>query len=98
VIARAGPPRESDTGKTLARLGGERGADPLGAALELLLDTKLDVTTIERYSEEETVREIFQHPLALVGSDAIFCRQNPVSRTTRGRRAGGSGWERLVPG
>src|SRR5215472_4076468 len=72
VIARAGPPRESDTGKTLGRLGAERGADPLVAAMELLLDTKLDVTTIERYAEEETVREIFQHPLALVGSDAIF--------------------------
>jgi hypothetical protein len=26
------------------------------------------------------------------------CRQNPVSRTTRGRCAAGSGWERPVPG
>ena len=89
VIARAGPPRESDTGKTLARLGDERGADPLGAALELMLDTKLDVTTIERYAEEATVREIFQHPLALVGSDAIFStRPHPRLHGTAARVLG----------
>jgi N-acyl-D-amino-acid deacylase len=89
VIARAGPPREGDTGKTLARLGDERGADPLGAALELLLDTKLDVTTIEHYAEEETVREIFQHPLALVGSDAIFStRPHPRLHGTAARVLG----------
>ena len=89
MIARAGPPREGDTGKTLARLGDERGADPLGAALELLLDTKLDVTTIEHYAEEETVREIFQHPLALVGSDAIFStRPHPRLHGTAARVLG----------
>jgi N-acyl-D-amino-acid deacylase len=89
VIARAGPPREGDTGKTLARLGDERGTDPLGAALELLLDTRLDVTTIEHYAEEETVREIFQHPLALVGSDAIFStRPHPRLHGTAARVLG----------
>jgi N-acyl-D-amino-acid deacylase len=89
VIARAGPPREGDTGKTLARLGEERGAEPLGAALELLLDAKLDVTTIEHYAEEETVREVFRHPLALVGSDAIFStRPHPRLHGTAARVLG----------
>jgi N-acyl-D-amino-acid deacylase len=99
VIARAGPPRENDTGKTLARLGDERGADPLGAALELMLDTKLDVTTIERYAEEATVREIFQHPLALVGSDAIFStRPHPRLHGTAARVLGRYALrERLIP-
>src|SRR5207247_8086309 len=47
VIARAGPPRESDTGMTLARLGAGRGADPLGPALDLLLVPRIARTTIE---------------------------------------------------
>ena len=80
-------------------LGDERGADPLGAALGLLLDTRLDVTTIERYAEEATVREIFQHPLALVGSDAIFStRPHPRLHGTAARVLGRYALrERLIP-
>lgn len=72
VLAGVGPPRQADDGKTLAVLGKERGSDPLEAALDLLLETRLAATTIEHYASEETVRTIFRHPLALVGTDAVF--------------------------
>lgn len=71
-VAHAGPAREADVGKSLAAIAGERGCDPFVAALDLLLDTELDVAMIDHYASEATVREIFRHPLALVGSDGIF--------------------------
>jgi N-acyl-D-amino-acid deacylase len=72
VVAQAGPPRTADTGKTLAEIGGELGVDPLVAALDLLAETGAAVTSIDHYATEESVRQIFRHRLALVGSDAIF--------------------------
>jgi N-acyl-D-aspartate/D-glutamate deacylase len=40
--------------------------------MDLLGETRLDVTMIDHYATEETVRTIFRHPLYLVGSDGIF--------------------------
>ncbi len=71
-VAHAGSARADDVGKPLATIGEERGCDPLVAALDLLLDTELDVAMIDHYASEDTVRAIFRHPLALVGSDGIF--------------------------
>ena len=59
-------------GKTLAEIGEGRGCDPFVAAMDLLGETDLDVTMIDHYATEETVRTIFRHPLHLVGSDGIF--------------------------
>ncbi|MDQ2745148.1 MAG: D-aminoacylase [Chloroflexota bacterium] len=72
VIVQAPPPRESDIGKTLAQIAEERAEDSLDTALDLLLETGLDVAMIDHYATEETVRTIFRHPKALVGSDGIF--------------------------
>ena len=79
AIAAAPPPNEDAVGRTLAELARER--DPacvnksqaaLDAALDLLLESQLDVTMILHYAGEDAVREIARHPLQLVGSDGIF--------------------------
>src|SRR5918994_5086022 len=72
VVAHAVNKRSEDIGKTLAEIGEERGCDPFVAAMDLLGETNLDVTMIDHYATEETVRTIFRHPLHLVGSDGIF--------------------------
>lgn len=72
MIAHAGRARPEAIGRTLADIGDERRCDPIGAALDLLRDTGLDVTMVDHYASEDTVRAIFRHPLGLVGSDGIF--------------------------
>lgn len=88
-VAHAGAARADDIGKPLTTIGAERGCDPLVAALDLLLDTALDVAMIDHYASEETVRAIFRHPLALVGSDGIFgARPHPRLYGTAARVLG----------
>jgi N-acyl-D-amino-acid deacylase len=72
IISHAAPPRSDAIGKSLAQIAEERKIDPLEAALDLLCDTSLDVTMIDHYASEEVVRQIFRHPLHLIGSDGIF--------------------------
>jgi N-acyl-D-amino-acid deacylase len=72
VIAHAPQDLASVVGKTLADIGEERGSDPFVAAMDLLKEANLDVTMIDHYATEETVRTIARHPLQLVGSDGIF--------------------------
>jgi N-acyl-D-amino-acid deacylase len=89
TIAEAGPPRGDDTGKTLQQIAVERGVDPLVAALDLLAETNLAVAAIDTYATEESVRTIFRHPLALVGSDGIFsARPHPRLYGTTARVLG----------
>lgn len=89
VISEAAGARAGDAGKTLAAIGAERGCDPLEAALDLLVETGLDVTMINHYASEETVREISSHPLQLVGSDGIFSeRPHPRLYGTAARMLG----------
>ncbi|MFN8205478.1 MAG: hypothetical protein U0S48_23220 [Solirubrobacteraceae bacterium] len=71
VIAHAGAPREDAIGLRLSELGG----DPIEAAFDLLVDADLDVTMIDHYASEETVRALFRHPAGLVGSDGLFGEQ-----------------------
>jgi N-acyl-D-amino-acid deacylase len=72
VIANAAAPNEDAAGRTLAELAEERGRSPAETALELLVESELDVTMIVHYATEEAVRTIARHPLHLVGSDGIF--------------------------
>ncbi len=72
VIADVAAPRQDDLGRTLAEIAAERGTDPLSTALDLLVDTSLMVTTIEHFAQEAAIADLLAHPLALVGSDAIF--------------------------
>lgn len=71
-IAQAGGDRGDAVGRTLNAIAAERRTAPLEAALDLLLDTELEVTMIDHYATEETVRTIFRESGALVGSDGIF--------------------------
>lgn len=98
-VAHAGAARADDVGKPLATIGDERGCHPFVAALDLLLETELDVAMIDHYASEETVRAIFRHPLALVGSDGIFgTRPHPRLYGTAARVLGRYALrEHLVP-
>ena len=71
-IANAGPPNELALGLTLAEIAGERGCDPIVAALDLIRESNLDVTMVLHYASDEAVSRIAQHPLMLVGSDGVF--------------------------
>jgi N-acyl-D-amino-acid deacylase len=72
TIAHAAASCEQALGQSLADLGDRWGLCPLDAALHLLRKTELDVTMITQYASEDIVRRIYQHDLALVGSDGIF--------------------------
>jgi N-acyl-D-amino-acid deacylase len=67
--------------------------------MDLLGETNLDVTMIDHYATEETVRTIFRHPLHLVGSDGIFGdRPHPRLYGTAARVLGRYALkERLIP-
>ena len=99
VVTHASDQRAEDVGKTLAEIGEERGCDPFVAAMDLLGETDLDVTMIDHYATEETVRTIFRHPLQLVGSDGIFGdRPHPRLYGTAARVLGRYALkERLIP-
>lgn len=71
-IADAGPEAANTVGKTLSAIASERHSEPFEVVLDLLTETNLNVLMIDHYASEETVRTIFRHPAALVGSDAIF--------------------------
>ena len=71
-IANAGAPNEAAVGLTLAQLADERGDDPVTTALDLMLESALDVTMILHYASADAVHTIAKHRLQLVGSDGIF--------------------------
>jgi N-acyl-D-amino-acid deacylase len=99
VVTHAANQRAEDIGKTLAEIGEERGCDPFVATMDLLWETGLDVTMIDHYATEQTVRTIFRHPLHLVGSDGIFGdRPHPRLYGTAARVLGRYALkERLIP-
>ena len=71
-IANAGPPNEGVLGRTLVEIATERGCDPVVAALDLIRESRLDVTMVLHYASDAAVRRIAEHPLMLVGSDGVF--------------------------
>jgi N-acyl-D-amino-acid deacylase len=88
-IADAGEAAADTIGKALSAIATERGCDPYELVLDLLAATDLNVTMIDHYATEETVRTIFRHPAALVGSDAIFgAKPHPRLYGTAGRVLG----------
>src|ERR687898_237525 len=99
VVTHAADQGAEVLGKTLAEIGEERGCDPFVTAMDLLRETGLDVTMIDHYATEETVRTIFRHPLHLVGSDGIFGdRPHPRLYGTAARVLGGYALkERVIP-
>lgn len=72
VIANAAAPNAALAGRSLAEIAAERGVHHVSAALDLLLESRLDVTMIEHYADEPAVRKVAAHRLQLVGSDGIF--------------------------
>lgn len=67
-----GPPEA--VGRTLAAIAADRGVDPAQAAIDMLVECRLQTTMILEYADEATVRTIARHPRMLVGSDGIFAR------------------------
>ncbi len=71
-IANAGPPNEDTLGQTLVEIANGRSCDPVVAALDLIRESRLDVTMVLHYASDEAVSRIARHPLMLVGSDGVF--------------------------
>ena len=76
-------------GRTLDELRQERGADPIETALDLLLESHLDVTMVLHYAGEKAVREIAAHPCSSSARTASSARTR--TRVSGGRRRGSSG-------
>src|SRR5262249_59500861 len=57
-IANAAPPNEGTVGRTLAEIAEERESDALETALDLLVESELDVTMVLHYASDGAVREI----------------------------------------
>lgn len=72
VIANAAPPNAGLAGLNLVAIAETRGVDHVEAVLDVLLESRLDVTMIEHYASEAAVRKVAVHRLQLVGSDGIF--------------------------
>ena len=88
-IANAAPPNEGAIGRTLEELADERGCGATEAALDLMLESALDVTMVLHYASDAAVREIARHRLQLVGSDGIFgARPHPRLYATAPRFLG----------
>ena len=88
-IANAAPPNEGAIGRTLEELADERGSRATEAALDLMLESALDVTMVLHYASDAAVREIARHRLQLVGSDGIFgARPHPRLYATAPRFLG----------
>jgi N-acyl-D-amino-acid deacylase len=68
-----GPP--DAVGRTLAAIAQDRGVDPAQAAIDLLVECRLQAAIVLEYADEDTVRSIARHPLMLVGSDGIFAER-----------------------
>ena len=72
VLANAAAPNGALVGRSLAWIAAERGVHHVDAVLDLLLESRLDVTMIEHYASEAAVRKVAAHRLQLVGSDGIY--------------------------
>ena len=59
-------------GRSVAEIAADRNVEPTQAVIDLLVETELSASMLVHYAEEATVTAITQHPLMLVGTDAIF--------------------------
>ncbi|HSB05096.1 MAG TPA: D-aminoacylase [Thermodesulfobacteriota bacterium] len=66
------PGNQTFVGKNLESIAREKGVDPARAALELLIDEKLQVVAIYHSIAEKDVERAMIHPLQTVGSDGIL--------------------------
>ena len=89
-IANAAPPNEGGRRPDAAASSRTSAAcDAAEAALDLMLESALDVTMVLHYASDDAVREIARHRLQLVGSDGIFgARPHPRLYATAPRFLG----------
>ncbi|MHC3004995.1 N-acyl-D-amino-acid deacylase family protein [Gordonia metallireducens] len=89
LIVQASGDRAEEIGKTVAQIADEQHCSPEDAVFDILVDTNLDAAMIDHYATEEVVTSIFGHPLAMVGSDAVFApRPHPRLYGTSARVLG----------
>jgi N-acyl-D-amino-acid deacylase len=72
VVANGSGAVAEHVGSKLAEIAEARRADPFEVVMDLLQEARMDVTMVDHYAAEETVRAIFRHPRGLIGSDGIF--------------------------
>lgn len=68
-------------GKSIQQVADERGADPVDALCDVLLEERARPTIVVTMMDEPDVQEILRHPLVMIGSDAIITRGKPHPRT-----------------
>jgi N-acyl-D-amino-acid deacylase len=75
-------------GLTIAQIAERRGADPEDVVIDLLVEERADASMVGFAMDENGVRRIISHPLAMIGSDAaaaapygLLGRGHPHPRT-----------------
>jgi N-acyl-D-aspartate/D-glutamate deacylase len=68
-------------GKSIRQIADERDADPVDALCDVLVEERGRPTIVVTMMDEPDVRQILQHPLVMIGSDAIITRGKPHPRT-----------------
>lgn len=75
---------ESDAallGQSIQEVADARGVDPVDALCDVLVAERARPTIVVTMMDEPDVRQILQHPLVMIGSDAIVTRGKPHPRT-----------------
>jgi N-acyl-D-aspartate/D-glutamate deacylase len=68
-------------GRSIQQVADERGADPVDALCDVLLEEHARPTIVVTMMDEPDVQEMLKHPLVMIGSDAIITRGKPHPRT-----------------
>ncbi|MDP8921556.1 MAG: D-aminoacylase [Chloroflexota bacterium] len=72
---------QSYLGKSIQLIAEERGSDPADALCDVLVEERGRPTIVVTMMDEPDVRQILEHRLVMIGSDAIITRGKPHPRT-----------------
>jgi N-acyl-D-amino-acid deacylase len=68
-------------GRTLGALIDDRGADPVDALCDLMLDENLRPNEVTPGPHTDGIRRFLRHPIGMVGTDSTFVGEKPSPRT-----------------
>jgi dihydroorotase/N-acyl-D-amino-acid deacylase len=74
------PANQLLVGKTIAAIAEERGAAPVEACLDLLIEERGHVNMLEINQSEDNLRQALAHPLSNVISDGVYVHGRPHPR------------------
>ncbi len=74
VITAAGTNEASLVGRSIREIADERGGEPEGVVLDLLLEQEGDVTIVEHCQSPDNLRQLLTHSLGIVITDGVYTK------------------------